>query len=145
MATALQEDLAEAVVRNKMLPRYKRKNKKELVVSVGYSPKVADKKATATIEAKGVQDAIAKQGLTKEFITEALIDDIQNKPRKRFLELNLGAEILGMKIKLTDVATVQNVTNNLTQIIINPPSHAVQTRNQSDTEAVSGVASATEQ
>ncbi len=97
MATALQEDLAEAIVKNKSLPRYKRKNKQELVVSVGYSAKVANKKATAIIEAKGVQDSLSKTGLTKELITEALVFDIENKPKRRIKELELGAEILGMK------------------------------------------------
>jgi len=97
MSTYLQQDLAEAIVKNKILPRYKRKNKKELVVSVGYSAKVAAKKATQTIQAKGVQDALEDFGLTKELITTSLVEDIKAKPRKRLGELTLGADVLGMK------------------------------------------------
>ena len=99
MSTALQEDLAEAIVKNKSLPRYKRKNKTDLVVSVGYSKKVAAKKATATIEAKGVQDALENYGLTKELVTTSLVEDIESKKGKRLGELSLGADILGMKSK----------------------------------------------
>lgn len=122
MATDLQEDLAEAIVKNKRLPRSKRLNKKDLVVSVGYSPAAAEAKATAIIEAKGVQETLAKWGLTEELITTALVDDIRDKPKKRFLELSLGAEILGMKKKQTEPTTqVGTQTNNFIQIVINKP------------------------
>lgn len=96
MATDRQEDLAEAIVINKSLPHYKRKNKKDLVVSVGYSETVADKKATEIIQSKGVQETLSKRGLTKDLITEALVFDIENKPKRRERELRLGAEILGL-------------------------------------------------
>lgn len=142
MSTALQEDLAEAIVRNKKLPRDKRLNRGELVKSVGYAPLSASKRATEIIEAKGVKDALESQGLTKDLITKALVEDIIGKPKKRYSELSLGAEILGMKIKPTDT-TPQSVTNNITQIIINPP-HAIETRNQSNGETVSSVASTPE-
>lgn len=100
MATQLQEDLADAIVKNKMLPRYKRKNKGELVKSVGYSAKVADRKSTEIIEQKGVQKALEekleKAGLTRELIENALVADIKGKPKKRVKELALGAAILGI-------------------------------------------------
>ncbi len=100
MATDLQEDLAEAIVKNKSLPKYKRKNKKELLVSIGYAKTTADKEAKAILESKGVQNEIekylSKTGLTKELITGALVYDIENKPKRREKELRLGAEILGI-------------------------------------------------
>lgn len=96
MATQLQEDLAEAIVRNKSLPKYKRKNKRDLLVSAGYSPITAAANPQRIIEQKGVQETLSKSGLTRELITEALVYDIENKPKRRERELRLGAEILGI-------------------------------------------------
>ena len=106
MSTLLQEELAGAFVKNKSLPVYKRKNKKELLVSVGYSKTVAAKKPQEILDQKGVKDALAKYGLTEELITTALVEDIQNKPEKRLGELTLGADILGMKGKEENHNTV---------------------------------------
>lgn len=97
MATDLQRDLAEAIVKNAKLPRGKRKNKKQLLVSVGYSPTTAEAMPTRTLEQAGVKNALAEFGLTEELITRALVADIKKKPQKRERELALGAEILGMK------------------------------------------------
>jgi len=97
MSTELQKELAEAIVINKSLPVYKRKNKTDLLVSTGYSPKTASTEAKQILESKGVKDALRDMGLTEELVITALVEDIKNKPSKRFLELSLGAEILGMK------------------------------------------------
>lgn len=100
MSTLLQEDLAQEILRNKALPRYKRKNRGEMVKSVGYSAETASVKATKIIESKGVQKALTalteRAGLTKELIQNALVDDIEAKPKRRVRELELGAAILGM-------------------------------------------------
>lgn len=61
-----------------------------------YSPKTAKNPKNLT-ESKGFEDLLKKYGLTQGFITRALVSDIKAKPKKRFFELNLGAEILGMK------------------------------------------------
>ena len=118
MATDLQRDLAEAIVANRKLPRAQRKNKGELVKSVGYSAKTADVKSTAILEAKGVKDALAEFGLTQELITSSLVFDIQNKPKSRVKELSLGADILGMKVQDDKP---KGTTVNFTQIVINQP------------------------
>jgi hypothetical protein len=97
MSTILQEDLAEAIVINKKLPRDKRKNKKELLVSMGYATSTAESIANKILESKGVKDALSSYGLTEELITTSLVFDIENKPKSRVKELSLGAEILGMK------------------------------------------------
>ena len=96
MATDLQKDLAEAIVFNRSLPRDKRKNRGELVKSVGYAPLSADKKSTAIIEAKGVKESLKEYGLTEGLITRALVNDIKKKPKNRLGEMRLGAEILSM-------------------------------------------------
>lgn len=97
MSTQLQQDLAEAIVENSKKPRASRKNKKELLVSMGYATSTAESIPNKIIEAKGVKDALAQYGLTEELITTALVEDIKGKPKKRERELALGAEILGMK------------------------------------------------
>ena len=97
MATEMQKGLAEAIVKNKSLPPYKRKSKKELLVSSGYALKSATSVPSTIIEAKGVKDALREWGLTEELITTALVEDIKGKKKKRVKELGLGAEILGMK------------------------------------------------
>src|SRR3990167_1587278 len=97
MSTDLQEDLAEAIVKNKSLPRYRRKNKGELIKSVGYGGLTAKKRPTEILEAKGVKEALKNWGLTEGLITKSLVDDIKKKPTKRLGELALGADILGMK------------------------------------------------
>ncbi len=96
MATELQEDLVEAIVKNKSLPRHKRKNKQELLESVGYASTVAKHKPGEILDSKGVLDLLEKKGLTKDLITDALVYDIENKPKRRERELRLGAEILGI-------------------------------------------------
>lgn len=97
MSTDLQLELAEAIIVNQKLPIRKRKNKKELVASVGYAASTTAHKQTSIIEAKGVKDALREFGLTEQLITTALVRDIKKKPGKRERELRLGAEILGMK------------------------------------------------
>ena len=97
MPTIKQEQLAEAIVANIKKPRDKRKNKGELVESVGYSPITAKAKPSEIINQKGVKQALGKYGLTEELITTSLVFDIESKPKNRVKELNLGAEILNMK------------------------------------------------
>lgn len=97
MATDLQKELAEAIVKNTKRPRNKRKNKGELLESIGYAATTAKHIPKQIIESKGVKEALKGYGLTEELITTALVFDIENKPKARVKELNLGAEILGMK------------------------------------------------
>lgn len=96
MATDLQKDLAEAIVVNRKLPKYKRKNKKDLLVSTGYSEITAKSIPSTIMEAKGVKEALKEYGLTEGLITKSLVEDIEKKPQNRVPELRLGAEILGM-------------------------------------------------
>lgn len=67
-----------------------------IMTEVGYDPTTAKNPKNLT-ESKGYKDELARYGLTEELITTALVSDIEAKPKKRFLELSLGAEILGMK------------------------------------------------
>lgn len=96
MATDLQENLADAIILNKSLPRDKRKNKQELLESIGYATTTAEKEAKVILESKGVKQALEAKGLTEDLIKSSLVFDIENKPKRRERELRLGAEILGM-------------------------------------------------
>lgn len=68
-----------------------------------YSPATYNTPQKLT-ESKGYKDILAEYGLTEELVTRALVEDIKAKPKKRFLELSLGAELLQMK--------KQQITNN---------------------------------
>lgn len=70
---------------------------------VGYDLTTAKNPKNLT-DSIGYKEELAKYGLTEELITTSLVDDIKAKPKKRFLELSLGAEILQMKKK--DIAQV---------------------------------------
>ena len=119
MATDRQRDLAEAIVVNRKLPRDKRKNKKELLVSNGYSPKTAGAIPSTILESKGVKDVLREYGLTEELITTALVEDIKAKPKNRKPELQLGAEILGMKNE--EKTSFSQGSATFVQIIVNQP------------------------
>lgn len=79
---------------------------------VPYSPESAKNPQKLT-RSKGYREILQRRGLTEDFITERLIDDIEAKPQKRFLELNLGAEILGMK-KKSEQAVARVLIVNIT-------------------------------
>lgn len=64
----------------------------------GYGKSVIETPAKA-LESLGYKEELRKYGLTDELVTTSLVHDIKKKPKHRYLELNLGAEILGMKKK----------------------------------------------
>lgn len=90
-----------------------------------YAPSVIRKPYILT-KSKGFMEALAEHGLTEEFVTKALVADIEAKPSKRFFELNLGAEILGMK-KRAEGEDMNNKIPHQTVIIINTPQANVAT------------------
>ena len=92
MATQMQEAAVERLVEigGKSVSRAMRTSKKP------YSPKTAQTPKKLT-ESKGFKEVLEKYGLTEGFITKALVEDIKAKPQERYSELNLGADILGMK------------------------------------------------
>lgn len=78
--------------------------------SSGYSLGTAKTPSKLT-ESKGYKELLEEYGLTEGLITKALVEDIKAKPEKRVPELNLGAEILGMK-KAPPQETPKNVSFN---------------------------------
>lgn len=75
MSTELQKNLANEIVKN--VSRKKPKNKKELVVSSGYSEITADRHATEVIRQKGVQEELESMGFT-EYKAKRVVADIMN-------------------------------------------------------------------
>ncbi len=109
MATLKQKRAVKKILENPEMPI----SRVMALPEVGYSLATATNPKDLT-ESKGFKEALAENGLTEAFITKALVSDINEKPRKRFFELNLGAEILGMKKRdpaQTNVLIV-NVTPN---------------------------------
>jgi hypothetical protein len=88
--TIKQQALAEEMITNHMRPPAERKNKKEMAAAVGLKhfpgPKLR----------RGLKAALENYGLTKQLVTEALVEDIKQKPQQRLGELRLAAEILDM-------------------------------------------------
>ncbi|MEA3431451.1 MAG: hypothetical protein U9R01_02055, partial [candidate division WOR-3 bacterium] len=65
---------------------------------VGYEENTCKNPSNLT-ESKGFKQICKEIGLTDDFITQCLVDDIADKPRNRQPELALAAKMLGL---LTD-------------------------------------------
>jgi len=75
------------------------------------------------LESQGFKQAIRNLGLTEEFITTALVDDLKAKPANRIQELKLGAEILGM-VKREDESDKPKAQNTTYNFIFSPENQA---------------------
>lgn len=90
MSTVRQKRLAKAIIDN--TAREKPLNKKELVVSVGYSPVTADVKAGEIMEQKGVRQALDDYGFNednaKQVVAEILLKkEAQDKDRLKAADM----------------------------------------------------------
>lgn len=56
-------------------------------------------------ESKGFKELCDEVGLTDDFILGCLLEDIENKPRNRATELQLGAKIKGMLSDKIDITS----------------------------------------
>ena len=79
------------------------------MLAAGYSPATAKNPSKLT-ESKGFKQLADELGLTDEFITNALIDDIKNKPKNRSKELALAIKIKGLEKTSIDIT---NKTDSL--------------------------------
>ena len=77
MATLLQKDLAQAIVKNAKTKKYR--YKKDLLVSVGVGELTARKAQKRTIEQKGVQEELNKLGFSSEG-AKKVVAEILYKP-----------------------------------------------------------------
>lgn len=86
-------------------------SKKEAALSAGYSPSVAEHPQYIE-DTKGFQEVAEQIGLTKDFVSSALRDDIEAKPGNRVAELRLASELLGHRGNAgTQVNILQNIAH----------------------------------
>lgn len=69
-------------------------NMSKAMIDAGYSEMTAKKPSNVT-ESKGFQQALREAGLTEEFLNNCLYDDIQQKPKNRYQELQLAYKLHG--------------------------------------------------
>lgn len=79
MSTILQQNLAKEIIKN--AKRKKPLNKKDLLVSVGYTQTVAETKPQEIIDQKGVKEALEDYGFSvdnaKKVVSEIMLDSKQ--------------------------------------------------------------------
>lgn len=89
MPTFRQERLADEIIENMKRPPHERKNKKQMVVSVGYTPTTADVKAPEIMEQKGVKEALTQKGFSVE-AAKRVVGEILEKGEKDENRLRAG-------------------------------------------------------
>ena len=104
MATLKQKRAVDRMVENGGIAS-------QAMIDVGYSANTARTPSKLT-ESDGFKELYKEKGLTENLIVESLVDDIKAKPGKRAAELNLGADVLGMK-KGSKVTAIQVNVGNL--------------------------------
>lgn len=98
----------------------------QAMIKAGYSPASAKNPSVLT-KSLGFQDLIESLGLTDNFLTSALVEDIAAKPGNRKAELELGFKVRG-RLKEQDggnktvVVLVSGQTNSRYE---NPNGHGV--------------------
>ena len=106
-----QKQAAKAITENSLLPEPLFLG--EVLEKVGYSETFVET-PSRVLESPGFKQALHDLGLTEEFITSALVEDIKAKPANRVQEMRLGAQILKMVDKPEPVRpTGENTTYNL--------------------------------
>jgi hypothetical protein len=80
----------------------------KVLEKVGYS--IISEMPSRVTGTPGFKAALAELGLTDQFITSSLVEDIEKKPQNRLGELRLGAEILGITKRDDDSNTKTNST-----------------------------------
>lgn len=91
MATLRQKKLAEAIVENAKTGN--KKNKKDLLVSVGYATSVAEVKPQEILEQKGVREELAKLGFTTENAKAVVAEILLDKRYKAADRLNAAGKV----------------------------------------------------
>lgn len=94
MGTLRQKKAAKITLES--LGNGNKKSKGEILAEAGYPPSM-QKNPQEVFNREGFKQELENYGLTEDLIKTALVEDIKAKPKKRFFELSLGAEILGLK------------------------------------------------
>jgi hypothetical protein len=120
MATLRQKKLAQNIVQNTQDGL--KKNKQELVVSSGYTPTQADKKAGEIMESKGVQVELRKLGFDSDS-AKRVVAEILEFGEDDTVRLNAAKEIFKVhgdyaaekSFNLTTTATVDELKSIIQQ------------------------------
>jgi len=97
--THRQKKLVGEIIKNKG-------SLKKSMLNAGYSSTTA-RVPQIIMEGEGFKMLCRQRGLTEEFLVQALVQDIEEKPRNRKPEIELGAKMLGL---LTDKREVKEDT-----------------------------------
>lgn len=97
MATELQKRALDELVEDGG-------NKGKALVKAGYSKETAKTPQKVT-ESKGFKELCEKLGLTDNFLTNCLVEDIKKKPQNRKPELELGFKIKGLLAEKHDITS----------------------------------------
>lgn len=76
--------------------------------AVGYSPETAKTPKKLT-ESKGFLELCEEAGLTDQFLLDALVSDIKEKPKNRVQELTLASRIKGLLKERDNGGTTNNI------------------------------------
>lgn len=109
MATLRQKKAARIVLDSLGGPN--KITKGQVLAEAGYTGKTL-LNPQEVFNTQGFKEELENYGLTEDLIKTALVEDIKAKPKKRFFELSLGAEILGLKKQGTNGGTT-NVQINI--------------------------------
>lgn len=120
MSTELQQNLAKEIIANSK--RKKPKNKRDMLVSVGYATSTAEVKQKEIMEQKGVQEALIDFGFNvdnaKKVVAEILLDP-ENDPNSRLKATDQVFKVHGA------YAPEKNVNVNLNVNEENPDIQAI--------------------
>ena len=88
MATARQKKALNAILENPS-------KLGQAMVKAGYAKNTSIAPTKNLLEAKGFIELCEERGLTEDFLVDALVEDIQNKPQNRKPEIELGFKVRG--------------------------------------------------
>lgn len=113
MATQKQKIAIDKIVEN-------HGNVSKAMREAGYDETTAKNPKNLT-DSKGYRELLYKYGLTEDLITKSLVEDIKSNKGKRISELNLGAELLGMRKTGINIANQINLPKD---VLIDPEGKA---------------------
>ena len=136
MATIKQKKAVDKLVEFGRI-KGKKLNMGKAMVEAGYSKETA-KAPTKLTESKGFKEICKQNGLTENFITKCLQEDIRDKPKNRKGELELASKILGLTNEKLQIGS-DGTEIVIRQIMYNNDYKLTKEPNSSDTGAQNAV------
>jgi hypothetical protein len=126
MATRLQKKLAKAIVEDVDSPRPK--EKKELLVSVGYRESTAESNAKIILEAKGTKEELTNLGFSEEGAKQVVAKILYSDESKDHDKLDAADKVfkvhgsyapdkhLNMNVEVEALPIIKDLTEKLNQL-----------------------------